>query len=90
MVRSLWPKGGKVLLAAELQGRQVNPAGQRSGYRADGGQFLGRFDATSVTDGTIVVIDLGLSPDMMRRWLRDQGIVNQSKVRVIPMRDKAR
>ena len=57
---------------------------------ADGGQFLARFDATSVTDGTIVVIDLELSPDMMRRWLRDQGIVNQSRVRVIPMRGKAR
>jgi hypothetical protein len=51
---------------------------------ADGGQFLGRFDATSVMDGTIVVIDLELSPDMMRRWLRDQGIVNQSKVRGHP------
>src|SRR5829696_1083160 len=55
---------------------------------ADGGQFLGKFDATSVTDRTIVVIDSELSPDMMRRWLRDQGIVNQSKVRVMPMRGR--
>ena len=81
-------KDGKVLRAAHYKAKSTL---RDNAVRclADGGHFLGKFDTTPVTDGTIVVIDLELSADMMREWLRDQGIQNQSNVRVIPMRGKA-
>jgi len=60
MVRSLWPEGGKVLLAAHYKAGKSTLRDNAVRCLADGGQFLGRFDATSVTDGTIVVIDLEL------------------------------
>jgi hypothetical protein len=89
LIDGLWPKDGKVLFAAQYKAGKSTARDNAARCLADGGMFLGTFNVTPVTDGTIVIIDLELSPGMMRRWLRDQHIQNQSRVRVVPMRGKA-
>jgi hypothetical protein len=78
-----------VLLAAQYKAGKSTLRDNAVRCLADSGMFLGKFDTEVVTDGTVVVIDLELSPGMMRRWLRDQGIENQSRIKVIPMRGQA-
>jgi AAA domain len=89
LIDGIWPKSGKVLLAAQYKAGKSTLRDNAVRCLADGGLFLGKFDTEVVTDTTVVVIDLELSQGMMRRWLRDQGIENQSRIKVIPMRGQA-
>ncbi len=53
---------------------------------ADRAPFLGHFAAEA---RTVAVIDVEMSRQQTRRWLRDQGIQNTDAVRLIPLRGKA-
>jgi hypothetical protein len=83
-----WPKGGHVLFSAQWKAGKSTARDNVVRSLADGEPFLGVYDVKPITEGTIVVFDDELHPDMLRRWLRDQGIVNTDRVVVVPMRGR--
>jgi RecA-family ATPase len=54
---------------------------------ADGYDFLDKFQITR-PEGAVVILDLELPEDMLRKWMRDIGIHNQQQLVVVPMRGK--
>jgi hypothetical protein len=89
LIKGLWNTGGSVLLAAQFKAGKTTLRDNAVRCLADGGMFLDKYPVTPIVGGSIVVIDLELSPDMMREWLRRQGIKNTDRVEVIPMRGLA-
>jgi hypothetical protein len=89
LIKGLWNTGGPVLFAAQFKAGKTTVRDNVVRCLADGGMFLDKYPVEPVYYGTIVIIDLELSPDMMREWLRRQGIVNTHRVEVIPMRGMA-
>jgi hypothetical protein len=89
LIKGLWNKDTPVLFSAQFKAGKTTVRDNALKCLADGGLFLGRFEVTPVTDSTIVVIDLELSKDMMRDWLRVHGFINQDRVVVVPMRGRA-
>lgn len=83
-ITDVWPAGGRVLLAAPYKAGKSTMVGNVVRALVDGGQFLGKFDATPVTK--VVLVDTELDTRMLRRWLREQGISNADAVTVVPLR----
>jgi AAA domain len=89
LIDGVWPKGGRVLFSAQWKSGKSTARDNTVRCLADGETFLGTFAVQPITEGTIVVIDDELHPDTMRRWMRDQGIVNTDRVVVVPLRGHA-
>jgi hypothetical protein len=89
LIKGLWNKATPVLFSAQFKAGKTTVRDNAVKCLVDGGRFLDRYDVTPVTDGTIVILDLELSENMMREWLRAHGFVNQNRVVVVPMRGRA-
>jgi hypothetical protein len=89
IIKGLWNKSTPVLFSAQFKAGKTTVRDNAIKCLVDGGRFLDRYDVTPVTAGTVVVLDLELSKDMMREWLRAHGFVNQDRVVVVPMRGRA-
>jgi hypothetical protein len=87
LVDKIWPKGGHILFAAQQKGGKTTARNNLVKSLADGYDFLNKFQITR-PEGTIVILDLELPEDMLRRWMRDIGINNQQQLIVVPMRGK--
>lgn len=83
-IADLWPTAGRVLLAAPYKAGKSTLVGNVVRALVDGGQFLDRFNVTTVRK--VALIDTELDTGMLRRWLRDQGIQNTGAVSVVPLR----
>ena len=86
-VERLWPVGGRVVLAAQYKAGKTTLRDNLVRSLVDGGPFLGHF-TVHPPEGRVVVIDDELDERMLRRWMRDQGIVNTDRVVVLPLRGK--
>jgi len=82
----LWPINGRVLLAAAAKAGKTTMVMNLLKALADGGTFLGCYDIAQVTDGTIVYLNLEVSENQMRRWMRRAGIVNADRIVVANLR----
>jgi AAA domain len=85
-IDGLWPARGRVMLAAQFKSGKTTMRDNLVRSLADGDPFLGSHHVTPVTDGTIVVLDFEMSRNMLRAWLRDQGLRHPERVYVIPLR----
>lgn len=85
-VDALWPTGGKILLAAQKKAGKSTLTGNLIRALVDGDDFLDHFHVDPVE--RVVLIDDELDDRMLRRWLRDQGIINSHKVQLVPIRGK--
>jgi AAA domain len=88
-IKGLWNTETPVLFTAQFKAGKTTARDNVVKCLADGGNLFDRYPVEPVTDGTIVVIDLELSPGMMRAWYRCHHIINQSRVKVVPMRGMA-
>lgn len=86
-IADLWPTGGRIVVVAPAKTGKSTLLANVLRSLVDGERFLGRFDVVPVT-GRVVLIDNELDRRMIRRWLRDQGIVNLHKVRVLSLRGR--
>ncbi len=86
-VAGLWPVGGRVVLAAQYKAGKTTLRDNVVRCLVDGLPFLGRYDVEPF-DGNVVLIDNELDPRMLRRWLREQGVVAQDRVAVVPLRGR--
>jgi hypothetical protein len=89
-VTDLWPSEGRVLLAAAAKsGKTTMVAANLIPCLVDGGRFLGKFDVEQITDGTVVLLNMEVGTNTLRRWMRDAGITNSKRVIVSNLRGKA-
>jgi hypothetical protein len=89
-VTDLWPSEGRVLLAAAAKsGKTTMVAANLIPCLVDGGQFLGKFDVEQITEGTVVLLNMEVGTNTLRRWMRDAGIKNSQRVIVSNLRGKA-
>lgn len=82
------PLGARVLLAAQYKAGKTTLTGNLVRSLVDGDRWLGRHEVAPV-DGTVVVLDFEMSAHQVEDWLRDQRIVNDDKIVIIPLRGKA-
>lgn len=87
LIEGLAPAGSRVILAAQAKSGKTVLTGNLVRSLVDMDPFLGRFAIRRRVD-RVVVIDTELSENMVRRWFRDQGIVNTDRVDVAALRGR--
>jgi hypothetical protein len=88
LINEVWPKGGHILIVAQQKAGKTTLRNNLAKSLCDGHDFLNRFQVFN-PKGRIVILDLELPENMLRRWMRDCGIRNQQQLVVVPMRGKA-
>ena len=84
-IDSLWPSGGRVVLAAQFKAGKTTLTSNAVRSLADADPFLDRF---TTMPAQVVLLDFEMDPSKVRQWLRDQQIRNRDSVSVIPLRGK--
>lgn len=85
-VDSLWPTGGRVILAAQYKAGKSTAVGNVLRSLADGADLFGRYRTGRAA--RVVLIDNELHRKTLRRWLRGQGIGNLDAVELVPLRGR--
>lgn len=85
----LWPRHGRVMLAAQFKAGKTTLVANLMRSLVDGMAFLGTFEVAPIVEGTVVLLDTELSRNTLRRWLRDQSFNNPARIVVVPMRGRA-
>ena len=78
--------GGHNVLAAQYKAGKTTLIGNLIRVLVDGGDFLGRHHTEPVQ--RVALIDNELDERTLRHWLRAQGIHNEAKVSLVPIRGK--
>lgn len=78
-VEGLAPVSGRVMLASQYKSGKTTITNNLTRSMVDAEPFLGRF-AVHAPAHRLVLIDDELAEDTVRRWLRDQGIINTAAV----------
>lgn len=86
-VDRLLPVGGRVLFAAQFKAGKTTADHNLVRSLVDGVPFLGEFEVTAPA-GRVTILDTELDRDMLKRWLRVQGIHNTNRVAVFPLRGR--
>ncbi|WP_255783412.1 AAA family ATPase [Mycobacteroides abscessus] len=73
------PDGGRAVLSAQFKSGKTTLVNNLVRSLADGEPFLGAFDVR-LPARKLALIDDELNPDMVRRWLRTQGIRNTAAI----------
>lgn len=84
IIEGLWPEGARVLLAAQYKAGKTTMTGNLIRCLVDEDEFLGAYNVTRKL--RVGLVDTEMTRDMIKRWMRDQGIVNRAAVEVFPMR----
>ena len=88
-IEGLWPAQGRVLLAAAAKsGKTTMVAANLLPSLVDGRDFLGKHKATPVT-GKVVLLNMEVGENTLRRWLRESSVTNRHKVIIANLRGKA-
>jgi hypothetical protein len=82
-VEELWPVDSRIVLAAARKTGKTTLMGGVVRSLADGLPLLGQY---KVSTGKVGLVDFEMSRDMLRRWLRDQGVQSKDQATVWPMR----
>lgn len=83
----LWPKGGRVVLAAQYKAGKTTMVGNLLRALVDSTPFLDTF-AVEPFLGKVVLLDDELDENMVRRWLREQGIHHTAAAAVVSLRGR--
>lgn len=83
----LWPKGGRVVLAAQYKAGKTTMVGNLMRSLVDSQPFLDTFQVEPFA-GKVVLLDDELDETMVRRWLRDQGIQHTQAAAVVSLRGR--
>lgn len=85
-IGELLPTGGRALLAAQYKAGKTTLTANLIRALVDGKPFLGRFEIERAD--RVTLIDNEIDERMLRRWLRDQGIVHTERVSVVSLRGR--
>lgn len=93
LIGGLWPRGGRVLLAAEAKAGKTTMVGNLVRTLADGLPFLGAYAPVGLDDHPerprVVLLDTEMTEPQLARWLRQTGIHNAEAVDVVSLRGRA-
>jgi AAA domain len=78
-IEGLAPSGGRIMLSAQYKAGKTTLRDNLVRVMVDGEPLFGRFAVNEPAE-QLVLVDNELSDNTMRRWLRDQKIVNTSEV----------
>ena len=81
------PANTRVMLSAQYKAGKTTLVGNLVRSLVDGDPWLGRFEVAAV--GRVVILDFEMGENQLAAWLADQGIENDDRITVIPMRGKA-
>lgn len=85
LIDKLWHRSGNVLCAAEAKAGKTVVAHNAIRSILDGVPFLGRWE-TLKTDRAVVLVNVELTTNQVRSWLRQQGIANVDRLHVWNLR----
>ena len=77
----------RVILAAQFKAGKTTARDNLVRSLVDGDAWLGTAAVTPIT-GTVAVLDTEMSRPQMKRWLRDQRIVHDDRVLIVPLRGR--
>lgn len=86
-IQGCWPAGGRIVTAAQYKAGKTTLRDNMIKSLADGFDFLDKFQVHRAK-GRVVVLDLEMDREQLKRWLRAHNIRNGERVLVIPMRGK--
>jgi len=86
-IKGLLPSGGRAILAAQYKAGKSTMIGNLVRSLVDGDEFLGEFLVPKAAR-RVVLLDDELSENMLRRWLRDQGIQRRDGFAVVSLRGR--
>lgn len=87
-VTDLWPAEGRIMLAAAAKsGKTTMVAANLIPALVDGRPFLGRY-ATEPVAGKVLLLNMEVGDNTLRRWMRDCEIERQAAVVVANLRGK--
>jgi len=87
-IDKLWPVNGRIVTAAQYKAGKTTLRDNMIKSLADGYDFLDQFQVHQ-PEGRIVVFDLEMDREQLKRWLRAHRIRNGDRILVVPMRGKA-
>lgn len=85
-VDGLWPTGGRVVFSAQKKAGKTTTVANVLRSVVDCEPLFGQFEP--IRAERVILLDNELDERMLRRWLRDQGIVNVGAVELIPLRGR--
>jgi hypothetical protein len=85
-VTGLMPIGARVMVAASAKSGKTTLLVNLLRSLADGEPFLGLFQTR--TADRIVLVDDEMTTDMLRRWMREAGIVHPERITLVSLRDR--
>jgi hypothetical protein len=88
LVEGLWPVDGHVVLSGPAKAGKTTLRNNLIRSLVDGTPFLGTFDVAEPAQ-RVALLDLELTRNSLRSWLRRQSIDNPSRVDVYSMRGQA-
>jgi hypothetical protein len=86
-ITGLLPSGGRAILAAQYKAGKSTMVGNLIRSLVDGDDFLGEFKVPRAAR-RVVLLDNELGENMLRRWLRDQGIQRRDGFGVVSLRGR--
>lgn len=89
LVEGLQPLGSKVLFTAQAKAGKTTSVVNLIRSLVDGDPFLGLFNVHP-RPGHVLLIDLEMSPNQLKRWFADLNIRNAGRVKVVQLRGQAR
>jgi hypothetical protein len=84
-IQGVWPDGARIMLAAQAKAGKTHTVGNVIRSLVDADPFLDVFIVRAAAQ-RVVLIDNEMSPNQIRRWLRDQRIRNVDAVDVVSLR----
>lgn len=86
-IKGLLPSGGRAILAAQYKAGKSTMIGNLIRSLVDGDPFLDEFQVPKAAR-RVVLLDTELDRNMLRRWIRDQGIQRRTGFAPVTLRGK--
>lgn len=83
------PIGTRVLLAAQFKAGKTTLTGNLARCLVDNERWLTVAPVTPVNGGQVTILDFEMSERQIDGWLADQGIVNDTKIVILPLRGRS-
>jgi hypothetical protein len=86
-IQGLWMQDQTVMLTAKWKAGKTTMVTNVVRCLADGGRFLGQFDAEPIAEGKILIVNAEMTRRQFNRWLYEAGVVNRDRVLAFHVRD---
>lgn len=88
LLDGLQPRDSRVVLAAPYKSGKTSLVANLVRSLLDGEPFLGQYEPAPLT-GCVVLLDFEMSRRQLKHWYRDQGITQDDRLVILPMRGAA-